>query len=384
MLFGMNTFLFGRVPAPLAPVVRRLLLTALLASALATAAWHAAADDAPATPDSPAPGHSLHGESFSEGPRRRLPLTPGCGVVRFPVTTASPEAQSYFEQGVGQLHGFWYWEAERSFRTVLQIDPACVMAHWGMAMANIQNEARARQIIARVPGRPSTPPRRARVAGEPTTFHNDVSYLGERKNPPHDLMLNSKTGFGGLFGPMLAYDGLIVDGLNLDGIKARLSTGGAKGAESSGSFSEGEVFSYLSLPADINLAGRIYAATTTQTTVGGVYYLGGFDSVRGLPDGVHYGNKIAYGNFEARIIAARFKYAHIQPAIFWDTGSAWMNGHSPYKARETSIGGGFRIAVPQVYRLVLRVDYGVSVGNTKSRGLSIGLNQFFQPYKMVF
>jgi len=148
----MNTIFIRRVHAPLAPVVGNLLLTALLGSALATAAWRAAADDTPATPASPAPGHSLHGESFSEGPRRRLPLTPGCGVVRFPVTTASPEAQSYFEQGVGQLHGFWYWEAERSFRTVLQIDPACVMAHWGMAMANIQNEARARQIIARATG----------------------------------------------------------------------------------------------------------------------------------------------------------------------------------------------------------------------------------------
>ena len=152
MLFAMNTFLFRRVLGPLAPVVPHLLLTALLGSALATAVWPAAADDAPATPAAPAPGHSLHGESFSEGPRRRLPLTPGCGVIRFPVTTASPEAQSYFEQGIGQLHGFWYWEAERSFRTVLQIDPACVMAHWGMAMANIQNEARARQIIARATG----------------------------------------------------------------------------------------------------------------------------------------------------------------------------------------------------------------------------------------
>lgn len=152
MLFGMSTLLLRRVHSPLAPVVTRLLLTGLLGSALAIAARPAAADDAPATPASPAPGHSIHGESFSEGPRRRLPLTPGCGVVRFPVTTASPEAQSYFEQGVGQLHGFWYWEAERSFRTVLQIDSACVMAHWGMAMANIQNEARARQIIALATG----------------------------------------------------------------------------------------------------------------------------------------------------------------------------------------------------------------------------------------
>ncbi len=218
----------------------------------------------------------------------------------------------------------------------------------------------------------------------PTTFHRDASFQGDTTVSPQDLLLNSKPGFGGLFGPILAYDGLIVDGLNFDGVKARASTGGARGAESSGSFSESEVFSYFTLPADINFAGRIYAATTTQTTVGGVYYLGGFDSVRGLPDGVHYGNKITYGNFEARVIAAKFKYAHIQPAVFWDTGSAWMAGHSPLENQETSLGGGVRIAVPQVYRLVLRIDYGVSIGHTKSRGLSIGLNQFFQPYKMTF
>src|SRR6187399_1011833 len=102
--------------------------------------------DASVPPDAP-PGHSIHGESFSEGPRRRLPLTPGCGEVSFPVTTASPEAQQWFNQGVAQLHGFWYWEAERSFRTVLQLDPACTMAHWGMAMANLENEDRARKLI---------------------------------------------------------------------------------------------------------------------------------------------------------------------------------------------------------------------------------------------
>jgi len=98
------------------------------------------------------PGHSSHGESFSEGPRRRIPLTPGCGEVSFPVTTAHAEAQQWFNQGVAQLHGFWYWEAERSFRTVLVLDPDCVMAHWGMAMANIENEERARKLIARAEG----------------------------------------------------------------------------------------------------------------------------------------------------------------------------------------------------------------------------------------
>ena len=101
---------------------------------------------------SPLPGHSLHGEGFSDGPRRRLPLIPGCGDVHFPVTTESAEAQQYFNQGVGQLHGFWYWEAERSFRTVLQLDPECVMARWGLAMANVENESRAREFLTAATG----------------------------------------------------------------------------------------------------------------------------------------------------------------------------------------------------------------------------------------
>lgn len=100
----------------------------------------------------PAPGHSVHGENFSEGPRRRGPLLSGMGEVSFPVTTAHPEAQQWFNQGVGQLHGFWYWEAERSFRTVLQLDPACTMAHWGLAMSCLDNSDRARAFLAKATG----------------------------------------------------------------------------------------------------------------------------------------------------------------------------------------------------------------------------------------
>lgn len=122
-----------------------------LSSVLLLTSTAGLAADAAVPPDAP-PGHSIHGESFNDGPRRRLPLTPGCGEVSFPVTTSSPEAQAWFNQGVAQLHGFWYWEAERSFRTVLVLDPACVMAHWGMAMANLENEERGRKLIAKATG----------------------------------------------------------------------------------------------------------------------------------------------------------------------------------------------------------------------------------------
>lgn len=94
------------------------------------------------------PGHSAHGEAFNEGPRQAAVVIPGCGdAVKFPISTKNPEAQRFFTQGVGQLHGFWYYEAERSFRQVAALDPDCAMAYWGMSMANVNNEKRARAFI---------------------------------------------------------------------------------------------------------------------------------------------------------------------------------------------------------------------------------------------
>jgi len=72
----------------------------------------------------------------------------GTGAVRFEVTCSSAEGRRFFEQGVGQLHGFWYLEAERSFRQVAAIEPACAMAYWGMAMANLTNAKRAKGFAA--------------------------------------------------------------------------------------------------------------------------------------------------------------------------------------------------------------------------------------------
>lgn len=106
----------------------------------------AATDDVPSADGTPA-GHSHQGESFNEGPRQQAYLMGGTGDIDFPVTTNSEEAQAFFNQGVGQLHGYWYFEAERSFRQAAMIDPDCVMAFWGMAQANVKNEERARGFI---------------------------------------------------------------------------------------------------------------------------------------------------------------------------------------------------------------------------------------------
>lgn len=94
------------------------------------------------------PGHSSHGDVFNEGPRQGAVLMDGMGKVNLPVSTKNVEAQRFFNQGVGQLHGFWYYEAERSFRQVAMLDPDCAMAYWGCAMANVNNEGRAKGFIA--------------------------------------------------------------------------------------------------------------------------------------------------------------------------------------------------------------------------------------------
>ena len=93
-------------------------------------------------------GHSAHGEAFDEGPRQRAYLMKGMPKVDFPVTTKKPKCQAFFNQGIGQLHGFWNLEAERSFRQAAVIDPNCTMAYWGMARANMGNEKRAQGFIA--------------------------------------------------------------------------------------------------------------------------------------------------------------------------------------------------------------------------------------------
>ncbi len=118
----------------------------LLPLALSIAPFLARADD---KDEDDTPGHSLHGEAFDEGPRQAAVLMSGMPKIEFPITTKSADAQKFFTQGVAQQHGFWYFEAERSFRQASALDPDAAMPYWGMAMANINNEKRAKGFIAK-------------------------------------------------------------------------------------------------------------------------------------------------------------------------------------------------------------------------------------------
>lgn len=92
-------------------------------------------------------GHSHHGEAFNEGPRQAAVLLEGMGNVELPAPQASETVQAFLNQGLAALHGFWYLEAERSFRHAAMLQPDLAIAYWGMALANENNTSRARGLI---------------------------------------------------------------------------------------------------------------------------------------------------------------------------------------------------------------------------------------------
>jgi pimeloyl-ACP methyl ester carboxylesterase/predicted Zn-dependent protease len=64
-----------------------------------------------------------------------VPLYPDLGDHHHQITTSSPEAQRYFDQGLRLVYGFNHPEAIRSFRQAQRLDSACAMCYWGEALA---------------------------------------------------------------------------------------------------------------------------------------------------------------------------------------------------------------------------------------------------------
>lgn len=60
------------------------------------------------------------------------------GKLAFP-TSCDPKVQAEFERGVAMLHSYWFNYARRTFEGVLQQDPGCAMAYWGIAVDLLGN-----------------------------------------------------------------------------------------------------------------------------------------------------------------------------------------------------------------------------------------------------
>ena len=55
------------------------------------------------------------------------------------ITTASQDAQRWFDRGLNWMFGFNHGEAVKCFKKALEHDPGCAMAHWGISYASGPN-----------------------------------------------------------------------------------------------------------------------------------------------------------------------------------------------------------------------------------------------------
>ena len=60
-------------------------------------------------------------------------LFPGLGAHHHAITTKSPQAQRFFDQGLALAYAFNHPEAKRSFEEAARLDPTCAMCQWGIA-----------------------------------------------------------------------------------------------------------------------------------------------------------------------------------------------------------------------------------------------------------
>lgn len=113
-------------------------LALALCAALAGGAGVVAQQPVRETP-APVPGHRHYASpAFAQDQRSPegaiAPRLQNLGSHTFPVTTRSPEAQRFINQGLNLSYAFNHAESGRAFREAARLDPDCAMAYWGQAL----------------------------------------------------------------------------------------------------------------------------------------------------------------------------------------------------------------------------------------------------------
>jgi tetratricopeptide (TPR) repeat protein len=79
----------------------------------------------------PAAAEHPHGARTAD----KVPLFDNLGTHHHAITTKSPRAQQYFDQGLRLIYAFNHDEAVRGFKEAARLDPHCAMAYWGIGLA---------------------------------------------------------------------------------------------------------------------------------------------------------------------------------------------------------------------------------------------------------
>ncbi|MDE2219775.1 MAG: hypothetical protein KGJ52_05270 [Gammaproteobacteria bacterium] len=111
-----------------------ILLPCLTGCGQSTGSGGGAAPGAPATVSSAPAAHAMPALPGSVAEwARGAQIFDGLGTSHRAITTSSPEAQQYFDQGLRLMWGFNHDEATRSFAKAAELDPHCGSCYWGVA-----------------------------------------------------------------------------------------------------------------------------------------------------------------------------------------------------------------------------------------------------------
>jgi tetratricopeptide (TPR) repeat protein len=75
-----------------------------------------------------------HAAAPGGGPQ--ITIESGMGSGGFPIATASPSAQRWFDYGIKLFHAFYHSDAKRAFDKAATADPHCAMCLWGQALSH--------------------------------------------------------------------------------------------------------------------------------------------------------------------------------------------------------------------------------------------------------
>jgi tetratricopeptide (TPR) repeat protein len=65
----------------------------------------------------------------------KIAIESGMGDGGFPIATASPSAQRWFDYGIKLFHAFYHEDARQAFDNAVAADPACALCLWGQALS---------------------------------------------------------------------------------------------------------------------------------------------------------------------------------------------------------------------------------------------------------
>lgn len=179
--------------------------------------------------------------------------------------------------------------------------------------------------------------------------------------------------------PTFLFDNMTKQNLLYDGHRVFFRLGHTTGERDKGFSGEVEWFYYYLFKNMWNFASHFFLGVKENQNLASGYFLGGFDSIRGVPDSILYGPKAFYTNIEMRKLWKPYRYLWCQGVGFFDIGA--VKNDLPYRKMRSSVGGGIRFYVPQATRVMLRFDVAWSLDKPGIYGFSVGMNQFFQPYR---